>query len=435
MTTAADLTSLWNAYQKARTGLLIRFPWYFFWLSQTIYTPTDAIEVAAVAPDLKKHNFKLMLNPALMSRIETTGFMMILAHEVLHILFNHCRNDDWASRHKYWNLAIDMFVNDRLMRDGFKMPKHPDKPDEDFGITLDNMAQRAEEEWAKLGQPRSIVAAYSNQSPEVYLRWCIDNLPEYENLSSDGQNMIDSLNHEAQNQNDLSPVEKQIVQTMAAQRCEQAKTDAGGNLPGTIAGKIEELIKSLKPQISWQKHIKKFVGQLGNLELIPTHARINKYGGTPKIIGKPQKVVWVVVDTSASVPSDMLRQFIGEVEGIAQHCEVVLFWIDHEVYKPIKPFKKCNEYPVKGRGGTDMRLIFTRKISGYRPGESETYTPVDELPRHLRPAGIVILTDLETAFPTHAQRCGVRTLWVGCRNHPVPREAGEVVYLPSAQAS
>lgn len=140
----------------------------------------------------------------------------------------------------------------------------------------------------------------------------------------------------------------------------------------------------------------------------------------------------VFVDTSGSMHTAWISKALGAIESIAKHCQVDIMWIDYTVQE-ILPFEKAKKqaeqmggYHAKGRGGTSMR-------AGFRYLK-ENKVKVD---------GVVVMSDLELGsfwgqdygFPSKAELNGLRVLWVGTkgneRSHPVPKHAGNVIYMPN----
>lgn len=458
----------YQAFQDGLSGLLFRHPFYYYYISQTTYHEVpaethDEFPVAAVGFDISKGLFRLLLNRGLFPKIlpSVTGGMFILAHEVHHIILSHCTQEGKFTKHELWPIAIDLTVNSTLVKDGLKMPHHPDKPNEIYGVTIEKMVAAIEEEWKLLGIPKTLQPPAPCLPAEEYLIWMVENQPprpkqggggkgqgqgqgsedgddegdgqgqqdpngnqggkQKQNQGQGGQDqdqddrtplqkLLDEAKHEMP---DLAPDEREIVKQMVAERAKQAAAQASP--PGSIAGMVEQLIRSLKPQIPWGRQMSRWIGMQGGIEVKTSYARENKYFNVPTVLLRPTKKILFACDSSGSVGDDEIAQGMGEVEGIKKlGVDVDLMWVDWSVHE-VKPFKvEKNGYRAKGRGGTDMRRVFE-----WIKANKKHYDAV------------IIFTDLETPFPSRTDRMGIRTLWVGTRNHPVPPEAGEVIYLPS----
>jgi len=121
--------------------------------------------------------------------------------------------------------------------------------------------------------------------------------------------------------------------------------------------------------------------------------RILAYSGgkylTPRHYLKPRLSIKVVVDTSASISTDELEQFYGEIREMAKFSEVEVIEADTEIKKRFK-FDPKKPFSIKGRGGTNMARV------------------VEEL-RKETPDLVIILTDGETPFPAKPQN---NEIWV-----------------------
>jgi len=422
-------TKAYEVYLGAQMDLLYRRPFYYHWISQMRYTEVasddEYIQTAGVTPDIRTNSFKLFVNPGFFGELDPKGAMFVLAHEVLHLIFDHCMGP--RTNHFMWNIAVDLAVNTILMDDGFKMIMEKDGVTPK-GITPENVAQKLTEAWTEVGQPKTISPPPVLQSADWYFTWLMENAPPSpkgggggdsggEGEESSGNKAVDELldktDHDFENGQGKDAHERELERRMVAEKAQEISKHAPAPGRGNIAGQIEELIKSLKPQISWQSKLRNFAGQLGHIDVKTTMNRENKYGQFPRVVFKPGKKILVAVDTSGSVGSNELSQFLAEVEEIAKHCALDLMNVDYNVQSVETDFRKKAQYEVRGRGGTDMRSVFT--------WIRETRALYD---------GVIVFTDGDTPYPaSKSERCGLRTLWVLTQDRTVPEEAGEAVYF------
>ena len=418
--------SAYDVYLNAQMDLLYKRPFYYHWISQMRYIEVEVddqhIQTAGVLPDIRSNSFKLFINSGFFGQLDPKGAVFVLAHEVLHLIFDHCYGP--RTKHVLWNIAVDLAVNTILMDDGFKMLLEEDGVTPK-GITPEGVAEKLTAAWAEAGQPKTIAAPPPLQSCDWYFTWLLDNVPPLKN-SGNGQDqsgenntgnsevddLLDKTDHNFQDGTGDAH-ERELERRMVAEKAQEIDKHAKASGRGSLAGQIAELIKSLKPQISWQSKLRNFAGQLGHIEVKTTMNRENKYGQFPRVVFKPGKKILVAIDTSGSVRPDELGQFMAEVEEIAKHCALDLMNVDYNVASVENDFRKKSQYEVKGRGGTDMRSIFK--------WIHDTRSVYD---------GVVVFTDGDTPYPSSkAERCGLRTLWVLTQDRPVPDEAGEAVYF------
>jgi len=426
----------YDAYNEAMSAYLFKMPFYFYWVAQTEYKEVvkdDLINVTGMAPSFTENSYKLKVDKERFPKMELPGRMFALARNVLNMVYLHGASD--YAHHPLWPLAGEVATNTKLLANGMKMPPDPDQPEQPAFITPEYAADAFEQMWkmweGSTGQQRPaavsspVVPPVGTKAADFYFKWALDNAPPgmggnngsgvpMSGLPQDMQDKINEvLDKAGKDYAPMTPEQKEMAQVMAGEMAQEASTHAGAP-PGFLAGDIENLIKALKPKIRWQDKLTNFTGQLGRMEIKPSHARENKYGQVPRISLKPNKKILVAIDTSGSVSDQLLSQFLAELESIAQNTDVDLMYVDYGV-QDVQPFKKAadSSYKVKGRGGTDMREIF-------RWIKQNKYV-VD---------GVIVQTDGETPYPTREERMGLRTLWlISSDQITAPEAAGETVHF------
>ena len=136
-----------------------------------------------------------------------------------------------------------------------------------------------------------------------------------------------------------------------------------GNGKGGLSRELEEM---LEPKVDWREMLKEFVKSTCNAKDASSWRRVNRrfISGDvymPSLIGEKVGHLVIGIDTSGSVGSQELAEFLAEVQGIAQevHPEMVdlIYWdsevAGHEQYSYSEVPNIVRSTQPKGGGGTD----------------------------------------------------------------------------------
>jgi predicted metal-dependent peptidase len=157
--------------------------------------------------------------------------------------------------------------------------------------------------------------------------------------------------HSVWSQSDVSEDEaRQVVKEI----CKQASEKSQGHIPGHLV----ELIKELdKPVHNWREIFRSFLGtHVGNKRL--TWSRRNRKQdvfGLKGISHHAAATLSIIVDTSGSVSSEMLKKFFTEIEAISYKTSCSVLQYDH-AFQGYSKYRRSDWKKIKihGRGGTDM---------------------------------------------------------------------------------
>jgi predicted metal-dependent peptidase len=144
-------------------------------------------------------------------------------------------------------------------------------------------------------------------------------------------------------------------------------------IAGTGAGGLDrELEGLLEPKVDWREVLREFVKATCNAKDASSWRRPNRRflsTGTymPSMIGEKVGHLVVAIDTSGSIGSSELAEFLSEVKGIAEEVnpEVVdlLYWdcdvAGHEVYEGSEVSNIVSSTKPRGGGGTSPSCVST----------------------------------------------------------------------------
>ena len=208
------------------------------------------------------------------------------------------------------------------------------------------------------------------------------------------------------NFDELSDEEQEAVGAEIDQAIRQ-----GALLAGKMGGEESRLISELTaPKIDWREQLREFMSAVSQGHDDSTWRRPNRrWLGEdlymPSSISESMGCLVVGIDTSGSITGELVSSFLSEVVGICQNVQPeVLHLIEcdakvqsHKVFDSASLSGVESIRELHGGGGTDMREIFKLVATN-----------------QLKPEAIIVLTDMETPFPTEVP---CPTLWASTSKH------------------
>lgn len=358
---------------KAKVQLILGHPFFATLALKMQYQEDCAIPTANIDGKTIRYNPQFIEN---LSMDETKG---VLAHEVSHVaLLHHTRRQGRDPRK--WNEACDYAINPILLDSGFVLPK---------GHLFNQ-------------------AFVGKSAEEIY-----NLLPP----SQDGDKGGDDTggcgsvsDAPAQTQSELQEIEAEAKQ-MVAQAAMIAKKQ--GKLPAQFEELIEEL---LQPSVSWREVLAAFLTEIAKNDYTwtkPSKRFLSQGLYLPSLESKETGEFILVVDTSASVDNEQLKQFGGEMQAILSDFQkgFTILYVDTKVahVQEVEPDEDL-KLNAKGRGGTDFRPPFRW---------------VEE--NGVEPAALIYLTDMEcNSFPDEPD---YPVLWAKYGDRGVDPPFGELIKI------
>ena len=162
----------------------------------------------------------------------------------------------------------------------------------------------------------------------------------------------------------MTDAEKRALKDEVREAVLQAAEQAGaGNVPGNVKRMIQELTE---PKIDWRELIAQQIESIVKADFSwqrPSRRSAHMDAIMPGTIPGNQIDVCVAVDTSGSVSTEMLRDFMTEIQGIMEQFDeynLHVWCFDTSIYNPQK-FTHDNamdmvDYEPEGFGGTDFEV-------------------------------------------------------------------------------
>jgi predicted metal-dependent peptidase len=341
-------------------------------------------------------NFELSYDPEFILKLSDESLTYILYHEILHLALHHCthrRFDD----HALGNTATDLAVNELIP----EVKGSCEPPSGELrGCHVDDLKK---------------MPAFSDIQNKQTSEWYYDYLRKKQKEQSGGKGKGKG---KGDGKGDKQSG-KGFDDHGGWKECEvadekiRAKIDeiAKNELWGDVGGAERELILAAQTRrVNWRNVLRQFYGNQVWHEREATRKRPNRRTGY--IHPGARKIQLdrhlVAVDTSGSIDSDLLAQFLATVNQMTDYVPIDIMQCDCGVTETPRPFdRRKKEFEFKGRGGTSFQPIMD---------------VVNE--RHYK--SVVVLTDGQASECTQPK---ARVVWVLPVGNTVPVDWGMKIYM------
>lgn len=319
----------------ARVGLLLRHP--FFGNLATRLQIKEADDWLPTAATDGRHIFfnRKFFEPLTSKQVE-----FVIAHEILHAVFDHMGRNEGRDR-KIYNIAADYCVNGQLVRD-----KIGDVPPE-IKIFHDPKYYG----WSAEQVYDDIYDKMDDQELEA-LGQLLDEHVDWGKSDGDG-----SGNKPQYSKEDL----KKIRDEMREAVMQAAQAAGAGNVPASVARMIKELTE---PKMNWREILRQQIQS--TIKNDYTFTRPNRKGWHMSAILPGTNYdetidICVSIDMSGSIGDEQAKDFLSEIKGIMEEYKdfkIKLWCFDTQVYNEAD-FDGYNmdefmSYEPMGGGGTEF---------------------------------------------------------------------------------
>ena len=344
--------------------------------------------VPADIPTMATDGKSIMWGEAFVIKTEEPELLGVMAHEVCHVTFKHMLRRGERD-HKLWNIACDLAINPILLEAGFKLP---------------------------------VGALYDENYLGLSAEAIYDRLPEdAKQKMSDGAGMGEVQDAKGDEGQPMSDAEIKQMEADVDSKVMMAANAARsiGKLPVAI----EELVNRMKrSQIDYRDTMRRFFSgdQPDDYSLRRPQRKLFHAAGiiAPSINKVGVGNIVIGVDSSGSVHSGDLAQFLGEMNAISEDMQptsITVIVCDTKV-NAVRRYEQgelIEDIQVGGRGGTLVTPVFDYI--------EDNQIDVDQM---------VYLTDLQVFdFPEEPH---YPVLWVSCWENAKAAPWGETTYLRAA---
>jgi len=358
----------------ARVGLLLRHPFFGNMATRLrIMAADDWLPTAAV----DRRN--LYFNTQFFNAMSNKEIEFVIAHEILHCVFDHLgRRDDRDP--VLYNIAADYIVNNILVRDRIgEKPKLVDcyqdfkyegwQSEAVYDDLFEEAKERGKEFLEELGE---------------LLDEHLDGEGDDDGAAEEGKEEKDSKGNSVSKKKPKFTKEeaKKIRDEIKESMMQAAQAAGAGNTPGEVQRMIKELTE---PKMNWREILQQQIQSTVKNDF--TFSRPNRKGWHTGAILPGQDFdetidICVALDMSGSIGNSQAKDFLGEVKGIMdqyQDYNIKIWCFDTEVYNE-QEFsadggKDLTEYEIYGGGGTDFMCNWTyMKEHGIEPKKFIMFT-------------------------------------------------------------
>jgi len=373
-----------NTLAKASKDLMLKEPFYGLILMMLNKLWTEKIPTAGVSRN--GINFQLALNENFWENLTPNHQKGLLKHELLHIFFFHLTDFQHLSNKKVANIAMDLEINQYIDRNWLP----------EGGMVLELFPELNLESLKGTNYYYKKLLEASKDKSCPALNKLLEEGPG-QSIQIEGGGSATAPDHSSWGEFDnLDDATKGLLKKQAEHVLKNAAEQTVKGR-GTVPSEFQEILENINnvepPKFNWKGYLRKFAGGSTKIYTKKTRRKYNKrYEDNPGLKIKPKRHILVAIDTSGSVSTDELKEFMHEINHIHKSgSEVTILQADTAISN-IAPFKKSSEFIIHGRGGTD----FQPAIDYYRENNHK-YTC------------LVYFTDGEAPSPENARG---RMLWV-----------------------
>jgi predicted metal-dependent peptidase len=333
----------------ARVGLLLRHPFFGNMATRLrIQCADEWCPTAAV------DGRNLYFNTQFFNAMNNKEIEFVIAHEILHCVFDHLGRRDERNPMLY-NIAADYIVNNLLVRD--RIGEKPSIVDcfQDFkyeGWTSEEVYEELFKEAEKNGQE--------------FLEQLGEMLDEHLDLEGDGTEGDGEGNDEGKSKGrpkyskaEIDQIKDEIKEAMI----QASQTAGAGNTPAGVQRIIQQLTE---PKINWRELLRQQIQS--TIKSDYTFARPSRKGWhtgaiLPGMNFQDTIDICITLDMSGSIGDTQAKDFLGEIQGIMDEYKdykIKLWCFDTAVYNE-QDFSAddgdtLTDYEILGGGGTDFMV-------------------------------------------------------------------------------
>jgi len=333
----------------ARVGLLLRHPFFGNMATRLrIQAADEWLGTAAV------DGRNLYFNTQFFNAMNNKEIEFVIAHEILHCVFDHLGRRDERNPMLY-NIAADYIVNNLLVRDRIGTIPSIVSCYQDFkyeGWSSEEVYDELFEEAKKNG--------------EEYLKQLGEMLDEHLDLEGDGSeegnNGKDGKGRPKYSKAEMDQIRDEVKEAMI----NASQTAGAGNTPAGVARMIKELTE---PKMNWRELIRQQIQSTIKSDF--TFSRPSRKGWhtgaiLPGMDFQDTIDLCICIDMSGSIGNSQAADFLGEIQGIMEEFKdykIKLWCFDTKVYNE-QDFSADNgenlvDYEILGGGGTDFMVNWT----------------------------------------------------------------------------
>jgi predicted metal-dependent peptidase len=342
--------------------------------------------------------FELVYDPEFVLELSDAALTYILYHEVLHLALHHCTHRDFDLK-ELSNIAHDLAANELIPITSGSCERPTGKHTGTFVS-----------EYKKMPQYNDIL---EKQTAEWYYEYLKKKAKaQGGGGKGKGKGTGSSESGDGDPQSGFDDHGGWKADEVAAEKIRAKISEISKNdLWGDVGGAEKELILAAqRKRVNWRNILRQFYGNQVWHEREGTRKRPNRRLGYNAPGSKKIQLDrhLVAVDTSGSIDSDLLAEFLATINQMTDYVPIDLMQCDCGVTEMPRPFnrRKC-QFEFKGRGGT-------------------SFDPIMTVANERRYKSVVILTDGQAS---ECQKPKAQVVWVLPEGNNPPVEWGKRIHM------
>ena len=342
---------------KSRVRFLLTKPFYGTLAARLILTETTEMSTAAT------DGRRLLYNVEFVNRLTDSELDFLIAHEVLHCVYDHmgARGDRDP---QVYNAACDYNINLTLVDNKIGTIIGSDKLE--GGEPCYDVKYRDMNSFEIYDDLMKGIKQYTLNPDGTITDGdgnIVGNIASMDNHLGAGEGDEDGNDANGNPVDGMSADERKSLQDEIKQAVINAAQAAGDGVPADIKRMISDLTS---PKMDWRDVLRTQLES--SLKRDFTFMRPSKRSGEvifPGMSRDEELKVTVAIDTSGSMSTDMLQDFVSEVQGIMdqyQDYEVTIMQFDTGVYGvdvySADDGRDMNDYQIRGGGGTEFDAVW-----------------------------------------------------------------------------
>lgn len=319
---------------KARVKLLLHHPFF-----GNLATRLKIVDASDRLPTAAVDGRNLYYNDEFVTKLTDGELIFLIAHEVMHCVYEHMLRRNERDP-QIWNMAADYVINRGLERDriGDVIKAVPILLDRKFdGMTTDEVYDDLLKNAVKIQMPLDVHMDLTGSGEDG-------------NEEGDGKGLGRKMTEEER---------KALRDEMKDAVIQAAQSAGAGNLPSGV----ERILKDFtEPQMPWQELCRiQLTSMIKNDYSFTRPSRKSWHTGAvlPGMLPAEEVDVCIAIDTSGSISNDMVKDFLGEVQGIMgtfDSWNIKIWCFDTQVYAEQDFTSDAGDdiatYEPQGGGGT-----------------------------------------------------------------------------------
>lgn len=350
-----------DSLSKVSKDLILRNPFYGLFLLM-LNKQWNYKDVPTAAVGRNGIGFQLYINEEFWMKLSEDHKAGLLQHELMHIGFGHLTEFSHMTEHKVANIAMDLEINQMipaqyLPPNGQKLELYPELnllPNKGSNYYYDEL-MKAKNNNSCPNLNKMLAGPGEGQ---IMIRVSISG------PGGKGTREIDVIydpHAPWKEMEGLSEAEKKLVQKQVEHilnEVAQQVVKSRGTIPGEFAEIIHRIQNPDPPKFDWRGYLRRFVGGSNKTITRKTRRKESKrYAGNPALKIKRKRRILVGIDTSGSVSTTELKEFVGELWHINKTGTEIRVAQCDSAFRGVSDFKPKEEFKVLGRGGTDFTPI------------------------------------------------------------------------------